>query len=1554
MMIKYLRNTLKTLLFMTSLFILSACGGGGGTPTEDNTGDPPNGATLYTVTVDVKGLGRSGLAVSLSAIGGIQSLDIAVNGIYTFTNALESGAAYAVSIKTQPVGQACDISLNGGFISGNVTVTVTCADIQTIGGTVTGLDVDKSVKLRLNSVETRTVSTNGPFTFSKQLATGKYYAVTVATQPTDQICLVTNSGGTVGDNAVSNITVNCAASAPGYYVGGSISGVSGLIILDLNGIEELAKTYNGRFTFSSPLSGGTSYNVTVRQPPVGYACSVINGSGLIAKSSFPFVEVKCARTSTAVGIDLGRVDLNAGETMTVTLNGAEDKTLDRWDFSIVYFKTRFNVGDAYSVTIKTPPPGRNCTLARSNGVITAGKTPVVLVKCAPDTAPLQTIGGSISNLTGSGLVLSLDDGAESLPIAVTDSSYTFATSLPQDNSYAASVESQPAGQICSLTKNWIWIGGGDVTDANVICSNGPHQIAGYVNGVKNSGLELLLNGGEKLSISANDSFAFNTLLSDGMSYLVTVLNHPVDQVCTVIRHEGWNIAASVNDILVDCVDTPFTVKLNVAGYNSTTPLQLQLNGGEVLLADSNTTPFGYSLAFDFANTLGNGQAYTVSITAQPAGQLCSLSNASGTVNGADVTNVAASCETLPVDGPYQIGVTVSGLLGSGLILQLNGGGDLPVAVNGYTTFAASLPDGDAYTVTVLQQPAGPLQVCQVSNGSGTIAGAPVTNVSVSCGNAVQSLYPTNGGRWLDYVKNDGTDTVCAPTVTTDLRGYKACLNGGEHMVVEVPYLADCTGVTATDNMNAFGWVCDASSGSVRLVSTGLKAGVYLSDLVDFAEGRFKSNFVTINESSVPTGSTQPAIWWDNPVRINNTGDDAYGYSQIRSHDITLVTGNVPSVYTLKNNTALLVEPGFAISGYINESIVQATDRNFLWFEGHIDGATGSWSGIRWANANFSVLNNVQVLNAGGSGVFMSGNNNKLRQIVANNNASVGINLRGRNFDITGLTANNNLGLAGINLDIYENWLVSSVTANGNTGGIGVYVRSPTNLSMTDVTANNNGTLATSDHHGIWISGKGTGNRFSNLSANNNAARGVYAQEMDNSSFTGISAHGNGAIGVYLGDAFGVTNSIVSQVNTTGNGGAGLYVFRWDQTRLDQVVAANNASHGIEFLQVEKLILSNAMSSNNGGHGVVLDSIDNTTTVNLTAVNNAGTGIAHLGSSTSNYANIMLGASAINNAGNGFVFTRMRNLQNSSLLALNNGGDGVQTHTFMDYLTIADLVSANNGGYGINLSSSFDYFTGLLHVGNNGTPPNVDDNGLADCKVDSSQNTPGLIQGGKNNPGNLNYICALNELESISDAVIVDGIDATTSIVGKIVVDDALNPNDDLGTVLFENITDWTLFEHTYRAWGKEGLAFADSGNQGACLAGETCRIWDWSASLTDVGKIIDGTPAVHNVLTVPTGDDVLSLTWAGSSTSQETCNTNFPGSVWDNANSCTSTYLRHAIEIADGFDNDNYLCESGETCLFTPNIGSYQGHGALQAHIDSFVDGVLTGITLMQYESNGR
>lgn len=72
--------------------------------------------------------------------------------------------------------------------------------------------------------------------------------------------------------------------------------------------------------------------------------------------------------------------------------------------------------------------------------------------------------------------------------------------------------------------------------------------------------------------------------------------------------------------------------------------------------------------------------------------------------------------------------------GESVVLQNNGGDNLTVSQTGQQslrfTFATGLTDGAAYSVTILTQPN--MGGCMVLSGDGTISGANVTNVEVSC------------------------------------------------------------------------------------------------------------------------------------------------------------------------------------------------------------------------------------------------------------------------------------------------------------------------------------------------------------------------------------------------------------------------------------------------------------------------------------------------------------------------------------------------------------------------------------------------------------------------------------------------------------------------------------------------------------------------------------------------------------------------------------------------------------------------------------------------------
>jgi len=91
---------------------------------------------------------------------------------------------------------------------------------------------------------------------------------------------------------------------------------------------------------------------------------------------------------------------------------------------------------------------------------------------------------------------------------------------------------------------------------------------------------------------------------------------------------------------------------------------------------------------------------------------------------------------------YTVGVTVSGLVGSGLVLQNNNGDNLSVSADGSFIFATEIVDGGSYAVSILSQASE--KTCLVTNGNGTINSTNVNYVLVSCRDRFNKARGFNG------------------------------------------------------------------------------------------------------------------------------------------------------------------------------------------------------------------------------------------------------------------------------------------------------------------------------------------------------------------------------------------------------------------------------------------------------------------------------------------------------------------------------------------------------------------------------------------------------------------------------------------------------------------------------------------------------------------------------------------------------------------------------------------------------------------------------------------
>ena len=131
----------------------------------------------------------------------------------------------------------------------------------------------------------------------------------------------------MGSANVTNVAVSCSAN-PTFTVGGTVSGLSGTVVLQDNGADNLTVTANGTFTFATALAPDAAYAVTVKTSPAGQTCTVANGSGTMGSANVTNVAVSCSANPTfTVGGTVsglsGTVVLqdNGADNLTVTANG---------------------------------------------------------------------------------------------------------------------------------------------------------------------------------------------------------------------------------------------------------------------------------------------------------------------------------------------------------------------------------------------------------------------------------------------------------------------------------------------------------------------------------------------------------------------------------------------------------------------------------------------------------------------------------------------------------------------------------------------------------------------------------------------------------------------------------------------------------------------------------------------------------------------------------------------------------------------------------------------------------------------------------------------------------------------------------------------------------------------------------------------------------------------------------------------------------------------------------------------------------------------------------
>jgi hypothetical protein len=303
---------------------------------------------------------------------------------------------------------------------------------------------------------------------------------------------------------------------------------------------------------------------------------------------------------------------------------------------------------------------------------------------------------------------------------------------------------------------------------------------------------------------------------------------------------------------------------------------------------------------------------------------------------------------------------------------------------------------------------------------------------------------------------------------------------------------------------------------------------------------------------------------------------------------------------------------------------------------------------------------------------------------------------------------------------------------------------------------------------------------------------------------------------------------------------------------------------------------------------------------------------------------LLNAVTVANSGGTGLFVGEDNVTLMNAVAVNTTNVGLNTNPG-DGMTVVNLAAVHTGQTSFLSRQSNSLLQGFIIVGDNRS--------LYPCDVQSATNA------------GITYPNCESDLSAGAQFTPLLDQNLSAAFVGRLGANDASNGTTQTnGTAAYDSITDWHTFQYPTRMWGT-GVAdaFPSATLQEVCETGETCAIWDWALSTAD--SPIKGT----NML--PGAEDFVVHTWVAADAGA--C-AKIDGAVWSDPD-CTTTFLKHAVELVfDHVGNDNSLCESGETCLFTPNMGYYQGHGSLNGAGNIGAGGTIENVTRMQYESNGR
>jgi sugar lactone lactonase YvrE len=314
-----------------------------------------------------------------------------------------------------------------------------------------------------------------------------------------------------------------------------------------------------------------------------------------------------------------------------------------------------------------------------------------------------------------------------------------------------------------------------------------------------------------------------------------------NQVLIFNRSQAPSLSFATTNVGSTSTDSPQSFAIQNVGNQALDAISpgLIVNGANFVAVPGSGGPSDCSPTF----ILAPGADCNVSISFKPQN---TNSPASSVIFTDNSFNEAPATQVVGLSGvalssTYTIGGSVTGLVGSGLVLQDNLGDNLPISANGAFTFATAINTGNPYSVTVLSSPIA--QNCAVTEGGGTVANANITSVLVTC-----TTIPSYGLSVTEIGSGSGTVTSSVGAIS--------CLdtNGSISGICSDTYLSGSpvtltASATGTSTFLGWGGACAASG-------TNPTCDVSVVSVLNATASFAQQNFGNVNVC--PSGLSTPA------------------------------------------------------------------------------------------------------------------------------------------------------------------------------------------------------------------------------------------------------------------------------------------------------------------------------------------------------------------------------------------------------------------------------------------------------------------------------------------------------------------------------------------------------------------------------------------------------------------------------------------------------------------------------------------------------------------------